>query len=271
VKKFYQRLVSFFLVLGLLAVAGCGGNSAKQDNQQKQSPEANQQKPKIVAGTNATFPPFESMDNGELVGFDIDLIKAIAEVQGYDVEIQHMEFKSLIPALQTDKIDVAISGMSINEERKQAIDFSTPYFDAGLIIAINKDNAQNITDRESLKGKRLAAQIGTTGANACVEIQKAEPSTEVRTFQDVGEAFMELEKGGVDAVINDQAVTLNYIQTSGTQKVITVGEPFSTEEQYGIGVKKGNEKILKLMNEGLEKVKANGEYDRIYAKWIENK
>lgn len=267
-KRFYQKVVSILLILGLFAVAGCGGDTAGNDSQNQ---GANNQKPKIVAGTNATFPPFESMENEELVGFDMDLIRAIGEAQGYEVEIQHMEFKSLIPALQTDKIDVAIAGMSIDEERKQAIDFSTPYFDAGLIIAVNKDNTQNITDRESLKGKKLAAQIGTTGANACAEIQKADPSTELRTFKDVGEAFMELERGGVDAVINDQAVTLNYIQTSGTQKVVTVGEVFSTEEQYGIGVKKGNEKILNVINEGLEKIKANGEYDKIYAKWIGNK
>lgn len=267
-KKVYQRVISVLLVLGLFAVAGCGGNT---DNKDTQNQGATTQKPKLVAGTNATFPPFEAMENEKLVGFDMDLIRAIGAAEGYDVEIQHMEFKSLIPALQTDKIDVAIAGMSINEERKQAIDFSTPYFDAGLIIAVNKDNSQGITDRDSLKGKKLAAQIGTTGANACTEIQKADAKTEVRTFKDVGEAFMELEKGGVDAVINDQAVTLNYIQTSGTQKVITVGSVFSTEEQYGVGVKKGNEKILKVINDGLEKIKANGEYDKIYKQWIGNK
>lgn len=269
-KRTLKLLVTGLLLLSFaVAAVGCGGGDDKKPaadgGDQPKQPES---KKRLVVGTNATFPPFESMDKEELVGFDMDLIRAIGAAEGYEVEIQHMEFKSLIPALQSDKIDCAIAGMSVNEERKEVVDFSEPYFDAGLIVAVPKANPLGIQSKDDLKGKRIAAQTGTTGANACQQISEADKETKVSLFKDIGEAFMEMDKGGVDAVVNDQAVTLNYITTAGENKVITVGEPFSTEEQYAIAVKKDNADVLKVINSGLKKVKENGEFDQIYKKWI---
>lgn len=260
-KKSAKLLLVGVMIMGLLISAvGCGGQAAdNQDNSQEVK--------KIVAGTNATFPPFEAIENDEKVGFDMDLIRAIGEAEGYEVEIQHMDFKSLIPALQTGKIDCAIAGMSITPERLESIDFSESYFDAGLIVAVAKDN-EDIKGLEDLKGKKIAAQIGTIGAAACERVKKEDSSTEVKLFDDVPVAFMELQKGGVDAVINDQAVTLNYIQTSENAEVKTVGEVFAADDHYGIGVKQGNDEILTVINIGLQKVKDNGEFQKIYDKWI---
>lgn len=260
-KKILKFVMVSMMIMGLMISAlGCGGQAA--DN-----PADYGSVKKIVAGTNAAFPPFESQEGEEYVGFDMDLIRAIGEVEGYEVEIRHMGFKALIPALDADKIDCAIAGMSINPDRLKKIDFSEPYFDAGLIIAVSKDT-EGINGLEDLKGKRLAAEKGTTGSNACVGVQKKDSSTVVKNFDKVPEAFMELNKGGVDAVINDQAVTLNYIETSGNDKVKTVGDVFSAEEQYGIGVKKGNEEMLNVINDGLKKLQENGEFQKIYDKWI---
>lgn len=99
-------------------------------------------------------------------------------------------------------------------------------------------------------------------------MKEKNPKTQVKIFDGIGEAFMELEKGGADAVINDFAVTDYYIKTAGQGKVKMVGEMFSADEQYGIGVKKGNAEVLDLLNEGLQKIKENGKYDQIYQKWF---
>jgi glutamine transport system substrate-binding protein len=145
--------------------------------------------------------------------------------------------------------------------------FTDAYFDAGLIIAVHKDN-QDIKSTEDLKGKKLAAQNGTIGAAYCDGVKKEEASTEVRIFDDIGLAFIELEKGGVDAVVNDYPVTANYIETTEDTNVMMVGEMFSADDQYGIAVKKGNTELLEMLNEGLAKIKENGTYDEIYNKWI---
>lgn len=254
-KKLTAIMVSALLMMGMLvALSGCGEKKAESEKVLK-----------VV--TEAGFPPFEFKENDEFVGFDMDLIRAIAEAEGYKIEITHMGFESLIPALQSNKADCAIAGMSINEERKKSVDFSTPYFDAGLIIAVQKDN-QAITTLDDLKGKKIAGQVGTIGADACNSVKEKDPKTTVKIFDNVGEAFMELEKGGIDAVINDYAVTYDYISTTGKDKTKMVGEVFSAEDQYGIAVKKGNTEMLKVINDGLAKIKANGKYDEIYKKWI---
>lgn len=263
-KKWGRALIAGMIITGLLVTAiGCGGQSGKQN-----SGEDTSQKEKLVVGTEASFPPFEMQKDGEYTGFDMEIIRAIAENQGYEVEISNLGFDALIPAVESGNIDCAVAAITIDEKRAKVVDFSKPYFDAGLIIAVKKDTT-GITTTKDLQGKRIAAQVGTTGAAECQKIEDANPSTEVKVFESVGEAFMELQKGGVDAVINDHPVTLNYIETTGTGDVIMVGEVFSAESQYGIAVKKGNSKLLDDINKGLEEIKANGEYDNIYKKWFE--
>ncbi|HEX3011465.1 MAG TPA: basic amino acid ABC transporter substrate-binding protein, partial [Syntrophomonadaceae bacterium] len=189
------------------------------------------------------------------------------EAEGYDVKISSLGFDALIPALQANKVDCTISAMTIRPDRQKAIDFSDPYFKAGLIVAVKQDNT-TIKSKDDLAGKILAGEVGTTGLNAENAIKEKDPKTQVKVFDSVGEAFMELEKGGADAVINDFPVTSYYIKTTGKDKVKLVGDVFAAEDQYGIGVKKGNTKILNMINDGLSKLKANGEYDKIYKKWF---
>ncbi len=157
--------------------------------------------------------------------------------------------------------------MTIKESRAKVIDFSNPYFKAGLIVAVAQNN-QDIKSLDDLKGKKLAAEVGTTGLDASKAIKEKDSKTTVKVFDSVGEAFMELEKGGADAVINDMPVTSYYIKTTGKDKVKMVGEVFQAEDEYGIGVKKGNAELLTKINSGLAKVKASGEYDQIYKKWF---
>ncbi len=259
-KKLTAILISALLLVGILALSGCGSKDAGE----QAAPE------KVLrVVTEAGFAPFEFKEgNDEFTGFDMDLIRAIGEAQGYKVELAHMGFESLIPALQSDKADCAIAGMSITPERQESVDFSTPYFDAGLIIAVAKDT-EGIATLDDLQGKKIGCQVGTIGADASMSVKEKDSKTEVRTFDNIGEAFMELEKGGVDAVVNDHAVTAYYIKTTGKDKTKMVGELFSADDHYGIAVKKGNAEMLKVINEGLGKIKANGKYDEIYKKWFE--
>jgi len=263
-KKFGLLLLTTLLTVALVfSVAGCAGQTGDKQEGQDQK----QEQKVLKVGTNATFPPFEMQENNEFTGFDMDLIRAIGEEQGYKVVINHMDFKALIPALGNKKIDAAIAGMSITEERLKSVDFTKSYFNAGLIIAVANNN-EAIKSTEDLKGKKLAAQNGTIGAAYCDEVKKLNAKTEVRIFDDIGAAFMELEKGGVDAVVNDHPVTAYYLKTTGTSKAKMVGEIFSADDQYGIAVKKGNAETLNMLNEGLDKIKANGKYDEIYKKWF---
>jgi glutamine transport system substrate-binding protein len=254
-KRFGRLFLASLLVFALVfTIVGCGGGGATEDKVLK-------------VGTNATFPPFEMQEDNEFTGFDMDLIRAIGEAQGYTVEINHMDFKALIPALGNDKIHAAIAGMSITPLRLESVDFTDAYFDAGLIIAVANTN-DTIKSTEDLKGKKLAAQNGTIGAAYCDSVKAQDPKTVVRVFDDIGAAFMELEKGGVDAVVNDHPVTAYYLKTTDTSKAKMVGDIFSAEDQYGIAVKKGNQEILDMLNEGLQKIRDNGKYDEIYNKWF---
>lgn len=270
-KKVVKLLLVGMLIMGLLgSVVGCGGQANEPANPQTQENAADKVEPKpvLLVGSETTYPPFEmTNEKGEYVGFDMDLIKAIAAAEGYDVKVSTLGFDALIPALQADKVDCVISAMSIRPDRQEKVDFSDPYFKAGLVIAVQKDT-QGINSREDLKGKKLAAEVATTGLAASQEIEKQDAKTQVKVFDAVGEAFMELEKGGVDAVINDMPVTDYYIKTTGKDKVKMVGEVFSATDQYGIAVQKGDTKTLEIINSGLKKVKESGEYDTIYKKWF---
>lgn len=263
-KKSIFKVLSLLLVLGLMiGLAGCGGQSTPQEGQGGESTAPK----KYIVGTEPTFPPFEYTDEatGEIVGFDIDLIKEIAKEAGIEIEIQAMGFDGLIPALQSGSIDIVMSGMTIDPEREKEVDFGTPYFNAGLSIAVAADNNE-INSVEDLKGKVVAVQIGTTGANKANELKEQGIVKEVKTYNGVNEAFMELLNGNVDAVINDLPVNEAYMARN-PGKIKMVGEVLEGE-QYGFAVASGNKELLDKLNEGLEKVKQSGKFDELKMKYF---
>lgn len=216
----------------------------------------------LTVGTEPAFPPFEfQAQGGELQGFDIDLMKAIAASAGFAVKFQSLPFDGLIPALQAGTVDAAISAMTITQERVKTISFSRPYFKAGLAIAVRTDN-QNITSLDSLKNKNIAVQIGTTGA----EKAKSIPGTKIRSFDSAPLALQELLNGNVDAVINDAPVTL-YAIKSGNLQGLKVVSQLLTEEFYGIATAKDSPN-LQAINQGLATVLENRTYAQIYQKWL---
>lgn len=208
------------------------------------------------------FPPFEFLgSDGKSQGFSLDLMNAIAQAANFKIDYQSVPFEGIIPALQAKTVDAAISSITITEERAKTVSFSRPYFKAGLAIAIRSDN-QDITNFDSLKNKRIAVQIGTTGAKKAQEI----PGAKIRSFDSAPLALQELANRNVDAVINDAPVTL-YAINSGNLKGLKVVEQLVTEEYYGIATPKDSANLA-LINDGLDKVLENGTYGEIYRKWF---
>lgn len=217
-----------------------------------------------TAGANMAFAPFEFVDeNNQPAGFEMDLIRAIGKAQGVEIKLQNMPFDGLIPALQTRAIDFAISGMTITEQRARRVLFSKPYYQSGLAVMVREANKAKYPTIDSIKGKQLCAQIGTTGAITARKFS----GQNVKEFNSAPEAFLELQNGGCEAVVHDKPVMDYYMARRGTQGMYRLPEALSAED-YGIAVAKNNKKMQEFVNQGLEKVKANGEYDRIYTKWF---
>ena len=215
----------------------------------------------LTVATEPAFPPFEFQgDGGELEGFDIDLMNAIGEQAGLTIEYESLPFDGIIPSLQSGAVDAAISAMTIKQERLETVDFSRPYFKAGLAIAVSEDS--DITSFAGLEGKKIAVQIGTTGADKAAEI----PGAQISTFDSAPLALQELSIGNADAVINDAPVTLDAIAKGNVRGVKVVGE-LLTEEFYGIALPKGSENVA-VINDALAALIADGSYAEIYQKWF---
>ena len=239
-----------------LALVGCGGGD-----------QAKQEAKVLRVGSAIDFAPFEFQDEGQkdYQGFDMDLIRAVAKEMGSEAEIQNIGFDGLIPALQAKNIDVIISGMTINDERKQKVNFSDPYYQSGLTIVVKKDNT-DINGFKDLAGKTVAVQIGTTSAK---EVKK-NPDIQVKELNSSADTFLELKAGGVQAVVNDRPVNDYYIAKSGEKDVRVVNE-LLTSEDYGIAMAKDNQELQKKVDDALKKLKENGKYDEIYKKWFGQK
>lgn len=244
----------------IFALAGCGGSNSASSGSGSGAKV-------LKVGSSIDFAPFEFQDETqkEYQGFDMDLIRAIGKEMGCEVEIQNLGFDGLIPALQGKNIDVAISGVTINDERKQNVLFSDPYYQAGLTMVVRSDE-QAIHKFADLKGKKVAVQIGTTSAEEAKKIE----GVQVKELNTPADCFMELKAGGVDAVINDRPVNDYYIVKNGAQGVKALDERL-TAEDYGIAVGKDNKELQEKINAALKKIKENGEYDKIYAKWFGEK
>ncbi|MDR3643928.1 MAG: basic amino acid ABC transporter substrate-binding protein [Clostridia bacterium] len=253
-----SKKVVVLMLLGVfvlsLALVGCG----------QQAPA----KPKVLnVGSDTAFAPFEFQDekSKEYVGFDMDLIKAIGKQMGYEVKVQGMNFDGLIPALEAGSVDAVISAMTITDERAKKVNFSKPYYKSGLTIVVKPDN-DTIKEFKDLDGKRIAVQIGTTGADEAKKVKDAK----IREFNTAPEAFLELRAGGVDAVVNDLPVNEYYIAQMGGKDGKIVGKPL-TAEDYGIATAKKNTELAQQIDKALDELKKNGEYEKIYIKWFGKK
>ena len=219
-----------------------------------------------VVGTDAAYAPFESQnEKGEIVGFDIDVVKAIAAKAGMEVKFVNTPWEGIFNALNQGDRDFLVSAVTITEERKQTMDFSNPYFDAQQLIAV-KDNSK-VAKFDDLKKLKVGVQTGTTGDEAVTKLQ-GKASTNIKRFESTPLALKELEAGGVDAVVADNGVVIHYVNNNAGSKFKTVADTSFAPEQYGLPVKKGNAELMSKLNKGLADIKADGTYDKIYTQYF---
>lgn len=221
-------------------------------------------------GTEPTYPPFDTTDeDGNVTGFDMDLIQAIGEDQGFDVEFQTLKFASLIPSLKSGSTDIVIAGMNITEERAEVVDFSDPYYDAGVVILVNKDN-DSITGWASFTADtqyKVAAQTGTTQADSASALLESGLVADAVMLDENTTALEQLTTGNVDAVLVDKPVAKEIVSKQGEKyKLIDEVDP-NTEGKVGIAVSKDNTELLGKINTGLKNVMESGKYDELCEKW----
>ncbi|MGA8942249.1 MAG: basic amino acid ABC transporter substrate-binding protein [Thermoactinomyces sp.] len=220
----------------------------------------------LNAGTNAEFPPFEKMEgNGEITGFDAELIQAIAQAENLKLNFQHYGWDSMLNGVARGQIDTGIAAITITDERKKMYDFTEPYFEAKQVILVPKSSpVQALND---LKGKNIGVQSATTGEKV---VQQAFGKTYpgLKRYDVVSSAIDDLKWNRLDAVVVDEAVNKEYIRRLGNEKYKIIEDPSIPKEYYGIIVKKGNKELLNRLNAGLKKIRENGTYDKIYNKYF---
>jgi polar amino acid transport system substrate-binding protein/glutamine transport system substrate-binding protein len=215
----------------------------------------------IVVGADTTFPPFEMEKNGKVIGFDIDMIKAIAKAEDMTVSLKTLPFNGIIPSLQAGSIDAAVAGITIKNSRMKNVDFSDAYYKSGLSILVKKDS--KIKEFDDLKGHVVATKKATSSVDYLTDHKF--PSDYIKQFQSIDAAYQALETGGADAVIFDNPVNVNFKTTH--KNVKTVG-PLLTGEYYGIAISKKKPELVTKINDGLAKIKKSGEYKKLFEKYF---
>ena len=236
------------MALGLLA--GCG--SSNSDTNTSGDDAA---KTKLVVATSPDFPPFELLEGGEIVGIEVDILNKIAEKMGMELDIQQMDFDSVIPGVQAGKFDVGMSGITVTDKRKENVDFSSVYFMAAQAIVVTADSG--ITGKADLEGKKVSVQTGTTAEEYCMG-----NGYEVLAFTANNDAAAALTSGKVDAWVVDNEVALAMAPELG----LTVLDEAMTSEPYAFAFQKGSE-LVAPFNEALDALLADGTVEQIFQQY----
>lgn len=220
---------------------------------------------KIVAATDATWPPMEFEDeNKVLTGFSIEYMKSVAKEAGLEVSFKNVPWESIFALLKADKIDIVCASVSITEERKKNFDFSQPYFNVTQSLVVKKDDTAS--SMQDVQDKTLGAQFSTTGLKA---IQKAK--IKIKAYENMPDAFDALKEGKIDGIVCDSPVATYYSHKAEKYKDLfkVVSELKDIEEEhYAFVVNKGNTELLEVINKGISTVKAKGIDKELENKWL---
>ena len=216
----------------------------------------------VIVAFNPEYPPFEYVNGEEYEGYDVDLIKAVAEKAGFEIEFEAMAFDAVIAAVQTNVNTIGVSGISITDERKLSVDFSEGYINAGLIVVIKKDSGYATT--EDLKGKTIGVQLGTTSDFAAEEITGQENVAQYNTFLN---AIMDLQGNKIDAVIVDKPVGMAILAQLADDSLVIVDMGLQAD-WYGIEVNKDNPELLEKINAALKELEAEGFFETLAVKYF---
>jgi len=225
------------------------------------------EKPTYIVASDISWPPFEWVDKqGNYVGFDLDVMREIAKLEGYNIKIVDVSFDSIIPGVISGKYDIGASGFTITAERDKVVDFSKPYWNSDQAVLIGKDSELNIITALS-GGKTVGAQRGTTGASWIEEnLIKKGVNVKLKLYETYPMAVLDLVNGNIDAVIQDEPASRASV---AKEKKIKIAGIIVTGEQFGFLVKEGDPKgILPKINDGMAKLKASGKWDELVRKYF---
>ena len=245
-KKMLPLILSALLLLSLLAACGSSGKTI----------ESIRKKGTLVVATSPDFPPFEYLEDGKVTGIEVDILNLVAGQLGVDVEIQQMDFDSVIPGVQAGKFDLGASGITANETRRKNVDFSDAYFLASQAIVVKKDS--DISCKADLSGKRISVQTGTTAEDYCMT-----SGYEVLAFTANNDAAAALTAGKVDAWVVDNEVALVLAE----QNDLKVLEESMTSEPYAFAFPKNSQSLVDAFNEILNEMLEDGTVEAIFEKY----
>ncbi|RCW75409.1 transporter substrate-binding domain-containing protein [Pseudorhodoferax soli] len=215
----------------------------------------------LKVATDATFPPMEFFENNQRTGFDTELVEAIGKQMGRKIEWVDIDFKGLIPALVSKRVDMAVSAIYITDERKKVVDFTEPYYAGGLVAMVKADNA-TIKGPADLAGKKVSVQVGTKSVSY---LKEAHPKAQLVEVEKNQEMFNLVDIGRSDAAVTGKPAAYQYVRTRPGLKVLP--EQLTTEE-YGMALRKDSPELTKAVNEAIAMLKANGSYAAIVKKWF---
>ncbi|WP_246860870.1 basic amino acid ABC transporter substrate-binding protein [Bacillus sp. REN3] len=260
-----RRIFAILVIsLGVLLMAACGTTETKEAN----GVDGGKVKKELRVVTDAAYAPFEYQEGDKIVGFDIDFLKAAAKEAGYELKFEHVGWDPIFVEIKSKRADLAVSSISIDDERKQTYDFSLPYFLSTNKILVREDS--DVESAADLKGKKVAVQNGTTG-QAAVDKLLGKNNKDIKKFDNNNLAIMEMMSGGADAVVADNGVVEVYAKNNPNEKLKVIEDSTSFDSEfYGILFPKGSE-LKKEFDQAIRKIIENGTYERIHEDWFGTK
>lgn len=250
-----------------LLLTACGGD--KPAEQKSETAPATQEQASSLTvriATESNFKPFSYLDNqGNLVGFEIDLANALCKQMTAECQIISHDWDSLIPSLNADKFDAVMAGMSVTEERLQAVDFSEPYFHNTLVFVGKKGDATTIKEAD---GKNVAVQQATLSADY---LTKHHPKIVIKSYDKQDNAYLDLTAGRADYMLSDVVPMSDWLKSEQGANFEIKGEPIDIDDKVAIAFKKGNVELAGKFNKALGELKTNGEYDKLVAQYFSTK
>jgi len=272
VRKLLALSLVVVLAFGVVGLAGCANGDAEEPEETEEPADGEDAaefdtltEGKIIVGSDTAYPPFEFVEGGETVGFDIDLMNAVGERLGYEVEFLTYKFDALITDLQAGtSFDMVASAMTITEERAESVDFSDPYINSNQSLAVSVGSDIASTD-DLGEGDKVGVQSGTTGELWATE--NLEPQgVEVVPYDDILAAFAALQAGDVAGVVNDLPISQDIAEDETRQ--IEVIQEIDTGEQYGFAFNQDDDALREAVNDALAEIKSDGTYEEIYETWF---
>lgn len=274
-KTSIKTILSVLLISMLAILAACGtaettqeepANTPGEGAPEEQPAEQEDEKPTLLIGTDAAYPPFENIEKGEIVGFDVDILEAIMAEAGYEYDLQNTGWEALFESVKNGSVNFGISAITITEDRQQTYDFSIPYFEASQMILTPSDS--DVESFQDLKDKVVGVQTGTTGDFKVQELL-GDKSSDIKKYETTPLAIMGMLAGEVEAVVADNVVIQTYVKNNPGKEVKAIADNSSFDsEYYGLMFQKGNDELREDVNAALKTIIDNGTYSEIYQTWF---